>query len=241
MDNTTSYAAVDYEREVARTIPFHAELLLQAVDAALAACSSPTRWLDTGCGPGRLVEIARARCAAEFTFADPSGAMLAIARARHSDIPGERFLQVPSEELPPGVAFDVITAVQCHHYGDEAARERAVARCFESLAPGGVFATFENVRAETDAGHVIQGERWANWLRRHGRKEEAVLAQLAREGTKFFPIRVSQHLALFGRLGFAIVEPIWRSYSQAGFLCTKAPAWAGRLASFVERPYQGRR
>jgi tRNA (cmo5U34)-methyltransferase len=220
MDNTTAYAAVDYEREVERTIPLHAQILAQAIEVALAARPSPSRWLDTGCGPGRLVQMARRHCLAEFTLADPSPAMLAIATARHPELPAERFLNVP-ESLPNMVPVDVITALLCHHYGDEAGRERSVRRCFETLAPGGVLVTFENVRAETEAGHALQRERWARWQREQGRDEEDVRAQLAREGTKFFPIRVSQHLALLARAGFSVVELIWRNHGQAGLCCLK--------------------
>jgi tRNA (cmo5U34)-methyltransferase len=223
-DNTTAYAAVDYEREVERTVPFHAQIMAQAIDAALAACPSPARWVDTGCGPGRLAQMARLRCSAEFILADPSPAMLAIAKARHPDLPAERFLEVPSESLPDRGLVDVITAVLCHHYVDERARERSVARCFERLGPGGAFVTFENVRAETEAGHALQRERWARWLYEQGRDEESVRAQLAREGTKFFPIRVSQHLALLSGAGFTVVELIWRSHSQAGFFGRKPRA-----------------
>jgi tRNA (cmo5U34)-methyltransferase len=221
MDNTTAYAAVDYEREVERSIPFHAQILAQAIEVALAARPSPSRWLDTGCGPGQLVQTARRHCSAEFILADPSPAMLAIAKARHPDLPPERFLNVPSESLPDMAPVDVITAILCHHYVDEAARGRSVRRCFETLTPGGVFVTFENVRAETEAGYALQRERWARWLHEQGRDEEGVRAQLAREGTKFFPIRVTQHFALLAGAGFSVVELIWRSYGQAGFCCLK--------------------
>jgi tRNA (cmo5U34)-methyltransferase len=220
-DNATAHSAADYEREVRRTIPMHAEILEQAVDSALAARPSAARWLDTGCGPGRLAAIARARCSAKITLADPSPAMLALARARHADLPDDRFLQVSSQELPPGAPFDVVTAVQCHHYGDEAARARAVARCYERLAPGGAFVTFENVRAETEAGHALQRQRWSAWLARQGRDPQAVRAQMDREGNQFFPVRVSEHQRLLATTGFDVVELIWRSYGQAGFLCLK--------------------
>src|SRR5262249_43902390 len=98
-------------------------------------------------------------------------------------------------------------------------RERAVSRCFQLLAPGGVFVVFENVRAETDAGQVLVRERWGNWLRGQGHDESEVNTFLAREGTKYFPIRVSQHLELLTRLGFSAAHLIWRSYAQAGFVC----------------------
>ena len=218
MDNATQHAAADYEREIQRTIPLHARMLDEAVDAALTLCPAPTRWLDTGCGPGRLGELVAERCKAELTFADPSAAMLAIARAKHPRVPPHRFLQVPSEGLTAEAQFDVVTAIQCHHYGDAAARARAVARCFEALVPGGALVVFENVRAETDAWQSAARKRWAAWQRAQGREEEVVLAHLAREGTKFFPVPVSEHLAVLSRAGFAVVELLWRSYSQAGFV-----------------------
>jgi len=224
MDNTTAFAAVDYEREVEQTIPFHAQLLAQAVEVALAAHPSPTRWLDTGCGPGRLAELARTRCSAEFFFADPSEAMLAIARLRHSDVPEGNFFNVPSDRLPELAPLDVITAVQCHHYLDEGTRKRSVEVCFARLRPGGVFVTFENVRAETDRGHALQRDRWAQWLRAHGRDEAYVTMQLAREDTHFFPIPVRRHLEVLAGVGFALVELVWRAYGQAGFLCVKPVA-----------------
>jgi tRNA (cmo5U34)-methyltransferase len=219
-DNTTPHAADAYEAEVARTIPFHGELLRQAAGAAAAAVPGAKRWLDTGCGPGRLVGLARELLpTAAFYMADPSAAMLALARAHNPDLPADRFFAAPSEELPDVAPFDVITAVQCHHYHDAAGRERAVRRCRALLAPGSALVTFENVRAESALGHELARRRWASWLRAQvGRDEAWVLAELAREGTKYFPIRVSEHVALLARAGFEPVEVIWRSFGQAGMV-----------------------
>jgi tRNA (cmo5U34)-methyltransferase len=218
-DNATPHKAREYEAEVRRTIPFHAQMIEQAIDAAFGAVPDPARWLDTGCGPGRLVELARA-CDpdAEYWLADPSAEMIAVARERLADLPGERFVLAPSEALPAIGPFDVITAVQCHHYLDAAGRDRALGRCRDLLAPGGALVTFENVRADTDRGHEIQRRRWAAWMRAQGRSEEEVVSHAAREGTKFFPIRTSELAAALERAGFATVEVIWRSYAQAGLL-----------------------
>jgi len=219
-DNTTAHAAVEYEREVENTIPFHAVLLEKAVDVALSAVPAPRRWLDTGCGPGRLVEFALRRVPeTAFFLADPSEAMLALARARHPDLPADRFLTAPSHELPDVEPFDVITAVQCHHYyPDPDGRAAAVRRCRALLRPGGALVVFENVRAESDPVHALQRARWAAWQRGRGREDAVIQAQLAREGTKFFPIRPSEHIALLAGAGFARVEMVWRAYGQAGFL-----------------------
>jgi tRNA (cmo5U34)-methyltransferase len=221
-DNATAHAAKDYGREVALTIPFHATMLGEAIDAGLAAVATPRRWLDTGAGPGELVRQARARSPETLFFvADPAPAMLSLAREANPDLPEERFVLAPSSQLPALEPFDVITAVQCHHYGDAAERERSVRRCFELLSPSGALVVFENVLAETDRGHAMQRARWAAWQRRAGRDAKTVEDHLAREGKKFFPVRVSEHLSLLRATGFAGVEVVWRAYGQAGFVAWK--------------------
>jgi tRNA (cmo5U34)-methyltransferase len=222
-DNATPHLARDYEAEVKRTIPFHDQLIDTAIDVALAVHPAPRSWLDTGCGPGELVSRALAQApGTRFWLSDPSAAMLDLARARIPTLPQDRFKPWRSQELED--AFDgpleVITAVQCHHYGDEAARERAVSRCHSLLGAGGVLVVFENVRAETEAGSEVQRARWSAWLRRAGRDEAAIARHFDREGKAMFPVRVSEHLALFERAGFE-AELVWRAYGQAGFSCRK--------------------
>jgi tRNA (cmo5U34)-methyltransferase len=123
-----------------------------------------------------------------------------------------------SQDLPDIGPFEVITAVQCHHYGG---RDAAVKRCFELLGEKGVLVVFENVRAETDEGHAVQRARWAEWQRAQGRDEETVKKHLAREGTQFHPIRPSEHLDLLKRTGFRVVELFFRAYGQAGFYAVR--------------------
>jgi len=218
-DNTTAHKADEYEAEVHKTIPFHDEILRTAIDVVLASKPDLKRWLDTGCGPGKLVELARERAPrVDYALADPSAAMVAIAKARH---PGIEAWTCGSADLPDAEPFDAITAVLCHHYLDAETRLKSVERCRDRLAPGGVLVVFENVRAETDAGHALQRKRWGDYQRRMGRDDAGVAAQQAREGTAFFPIRVSEHLELFARLGLANVEIVWRAYGQAGFFAQR--------------------
>jgi tRNA (cmo5U34)-methyltransferase len=218
-DNTTPYTAHHYESEVLRTIPLYAELCATVIDVALAAVPSPATWLDTGAGTGQLVAAARERAPqTRFFVADPSAAMLEHARARLADLGPERFLSVTTQELPGGPPLDVITAVQCHHYGDMDARERALTRCRARLAPGGALVVFENVRAESERGDALQRARWRAWLRAQGRDDRTIEAYFAREGRVIFPVRVTEHLDLLRRVGFPTVEIVWRAYGQAGFL-----------------------
>ena len=219
-DNTSAHAADDYASEVKKTIPCHAQMMEIAIEIGFAAAPGATRWLDTGCGPGALVAEAR-RFAPDVAFflADPSSAMLDLARAKNPEIPAENFLPFPSDALPDVERFDVITAVQSHHYyAEPGGRERALRRCAALLAPGGALLVFENVRAETDLGHALQRRRWAAFQHAQGRDPATVDLHLAREGTKFFPLRASEHLALLDRVGFTTVETIWRAHAQVGFL-----------------------
>jgi tRNA (cmo5U34)-methyltransferase len=219
-DNATAHSADEYAHEVKKTIPFHAQMIDLAIEVAFAAVPTATRWLDTGCGPGALVAEAR-RFAPDVAFflADPSPAMLALAREKNPEIPAESFLHAPSDALPDLAPLDVITAVQSHHYyADVGGRERALRRCASLLKPGGALVVFENVRAETDLGHALQRRRWAAFQHSQGRDEASVDAHLARENTKFFPLRVTEHLDLLKKVGFTTVEIVWRAHSQAGFL-----------------------
>ncbi|MFO0757593.1 MAG: class I SAM-dependent methyltransferase [Byssovorax sp.] len=224
-DNTTAHPASEYEREVRMTIPHHQTIVEQAIEVAFALVPSPARWLDTGCGPGRLVEIARKLDAdTRFTLADPSAAMLELARKHNPGLPAEAFVPAGTDALPDLGSFDVITAILCHHYyEDPEGRRLALRRARSLLAPGGALIVVENVRAETPFGHAVQRRRWEAWQKAQGREARVIEAQLAREGTRFFPIRVSEHLALLGELGFASVELFYRAYGQAGFVAV-APA-----------------
>jgi tRNA (cmo5U34)-methyltransferase len=226
-DNATPHKADEYEREVRRTIPMHDAMLDEAILVALAAVPQPRRWLDTGAGPGELVRRARHALGerTDFFVADPAAAMLELARAKNPGLDGSHFLLAGSAALPDLAPFDVITAVQCHHYGDRPAREAAVRRCFELLASPGVLVVFENVRADTEVGHRMQRHRWAAWQVREGRDEETVVKHIAREGVAFQPIAPSEHLALFGRVGFDGAELVFRNYAQGGFV-----AWKGAVA-----------
>ena len=219
-DNLTAHSAADYAQEVKKTIPCHAQMLDLAIEIGFAAVPGATRWLDTGCGPGTLVaEAHRFAPDVAFFLADPSPAMLDLARAKNPEIPAENFLPYPSHALLDVGPFDVITAVQSHHYyAEPSGRERALLRCLALLRPGGALLVFENVRAETDLGQALQRRRWAAFQHSQGRDQATVDAHLAREGTRFFPLRESEHLTLLARVGFPTVETIWRAHSQAGFL-----------------------
>jgi tRNA (cmo5U34)-methyltransferase len=226
-DNSTPHDASDYDREVSRTIPFYHSFHTETVDLVRTLYPDPTLWLDTGCGTGYLPEQALPVFPnTRFLLTDPAPAMLDQARARLARFPSEHicFLGVFSSEELPRVVFEspqVITAIQCHHYGGDKARKRATSACFRLLTEGGLYITFENIRPDTPKGIATGLDRWCRFQREAGRPGETVAEHRSRFGKSYFPITVAEHLDLLGATGFSFAEIFWLSYMQAGFYAIK--------------------
>ena len=117
--------------------------------------------------------------------------------------------------------FDVVTAVQSHHYLQPEERKDAVGKCYRALRKNGVFITFENIRMTTEESDAIALSRWAQFLADHGNSEEDVQMHLNRRGIEVFPITIEEHIRLLRECGFRSVDLLWTSYLQAGFWAVK--------------------
>ena len=115
----------------------------------------------------------------------------------------------------------MVTAIQCHHYGDSEARRRATLACHQILAPGGVYVTFENIRPDTPRGVQIALDRWLRFQREAGRSAAETEEHRLRFDKSFFPITVAEHLDLLREAGFASFGNFWLSQMQAGFYAIK--------------------
>ncbi len=223
-DNATPHPAIAYDAGVRRTIPYYDAIHEEVLSFIEALPERPRAWLDTGCGTGALVARALPRFPeTRFVVADPSPAMLAVARQRLAD---PRVTVLPpcgTSDLPPG-RFDVVTAVQCHHYLDRRGRCAAVAVCFDRLRPGGIFVTSENVRPLSRTGLDLGLRYWARFQERTGKNPSEVAAQLARFDREYLPITLEEHLLLYREAGFVAVEVLWYSYLQAAFYAVKGDA-----------------
>ncbi len=227
-DNATPHKSASYDDDVRQTIPFYEEMHRQALDLALSLKPDATSWLDTGCGTGFLVEgAARLFPSATFTLADPARPMLEHARQRLEGLPSGRvaeYLEVASPELAGPLAgrrFEIITAMQCHHYMRRPDRERALAVCHQLLHPGGLLIVFENTDPATPEGVATGLERWCRWQLAQGKPAEAVAEHRRRHQVKYFPITAREHLEALGRAGFRMAEQMWFSFMQAGFYAIK--------------------
>lgn len=98
----------------------------------------PRRVVDLGCGTG-LSTLAWARVCPDVVGVDPSGDMLAAARAK--ECPGIRFIQGFGHATGlPDASADVVVCSQSFHWMEPGA---TLAEAGRLLRPGGVFATVD--------------------------------------------------------------------------------------------------
>ncbi len=223
-DNTSSYNSSTYDDNITNVLPYYSEFHGQVIDVARMISlenKGNVKWLDTGCGTGTLALRALGVLPdIEFLLCDPSEGMLEIAKEklRGKDV---RFNDVASHALSYVKEFDIVTAIQSHHYYDIETRKKAVNKCYEALKEGGIFITFENIRMSTEESDAIALNRWGQFLLDHGWTPEGVKAHQARRGVEMFPITIEQHLEMLKNAGFKSVNILWESYMQAGFWAIK--------------------
>ena len=191
-DNTSSYNSSVYDANITNVLPYYTEFHAQVIDVAKTVA----------------------------TLCDLSEGMLEIAKEKLSgkDI---RFHTVASDALSYQSEFDLVTAIQSHHYYDIKTREIAVKKCYEALKEGGIFMAFENIRMSAEESDAIALKRWGRFLLDHGLTPEGVKAHQARRGTEMFPITIAEHLEILKNAGFTTVDILWVSYMQAGFWAVK--------------------
>ena len=222
MDNTTPFKVNAYDENVPKVIPFYSELSEQVLDVIKAYLpDKKIALLDTGCGTGTFaLKALESLDIKRLTLCDPSENMLSDAKAKLAGKDCE-FFGIGSEKMQFENEFDVVTAIQSHHYFDKPTREKAVANCFKALKNGGIFIYFENTAPLTDTGRKLLLKRLGEYQRNAGRTQEETDAHLARYGVEYFPINIKEHLDMLGKTGFAACELFWQSYMQCGFYAVK--------------------
>lgn len=225
-DNSTPHLASKYDVQIRNTIPYYDDFHAETIRFIKATGISPQLWLDTGCGTGSLVEQAfDVFKVTTFILADPSLEMMDEAKKKLQDKKADRrirFLEpVSTENLTLKLKFDVITAIQSHHYLSKTKREKATRTCYGLLKNKGLYITFENIRPSSKKGIENAKKYWSAFQLSKGKDAEAVKNHMKRFDSEYFPITVEEHLKLFKACGFQTVELFWYTYMQAGFYCIK--------------------
>lgn len=220
-DNKSAYNSSVYDENIVSTLPYYREYHNQIIDLVKAMGTKDINWLDTGCGTGTLASrVLDSRDDVKFTLCDPSEQMLEIAQNKlcGSDI---RVFNIALQMMTFDSEFDVVTAVQSHHYLKPDERKTAVENCFRALKDNGVFITFENIRMTTEDSDKIALKRWENFLSDHLKDPDIVKMYIDRRGVEVFPITIEEHIKLLREAGFKSVDVLWTSYLQAGFWAIK--------------------
>ena len=221
-DNKSAFAVNQYDENVRKVIPFYDEIYEQIFSVINAHCGDkPLAVLDSGCGTGNFGVMALERQnLSELVLCNPSEKMLANARKKLNN-QACKYHCIGSEKLDFENRFDVVTAIQSHHYFDRATREVAVRNCFKALKAGGIFICFENTAPFTEYGVSNMLKRLETYEIKAGRTPEEVKSHSARYNREFFPITIKEHLELLKKTGFSTAELFWHSYMQSGFYAVK--------------------
>ena len=222
VDNTSSNRASEYDAGVRVVLPYYDSINDEIIHFVRAYDPAPRAWLDTGCGTGFLAtKILESFAPLRLVLADPSEEMLRIATEKTASRDVE-YRSCDTSSLPFGDgSFDVVTAVQSHHYMDADGRARATRRCFDMLRDGGLFITTENTRPPDAETTGITREYWKQHQIRSGKTPEQAENHMNRFDSEYFPITAGQHLKLYADVGFRIRDVFWKSYMQVGFYCVK--------------------
>jgi tRNA (cmo5U34)-methyltransferase len=221
-DNASSHNAGQYDRKIRKTIPHYDDIHEEILNFVKVQCPRPVTWLDTGCGTGAFIRKAQdVFPETEFFIADPSEEMLARAE---QNLVGCRYSLIGkcgTADIPANTdhRFDVITAIQCHHYLTRDGRIEAVRACFSLLNEGGFFISSENIRPFSNEGIARSLSTWGDFQRRAGRNEREVADHLSRFDREYFPVTVIEHLKCYRDAGFPVAEILWLSGMQGVFWC----------------------
>ncbi|MGA2162531.1 MAG: class I SAM-dependent methyltransferase [Methanoregula sp.] len=223
-DNATPHNSDTYDRQIRLTIPHYEDIHAEILNFVKVQCPCPGTWLDTGCGTGSFIKKAQVLFPdTEFFIADPSEGMLLEASHNLTGCPYHLIGRCGTADLPGFTKrrFDVITAIQCHHYLAEEERNEAVRACFSLLNDRGFFVTSENIRPFSDEGIARSLSYWGEFQRQAGRTKAEIRDHLDRFDHEYFPITITGHLQCYHEAGFSVAEILWLSCLQGVFWCRK--------------------
>ena len=220
-ENSTPFDVAEYDRQIKRTLPFYEEMFQQAVDIVRILNLQSLRWLDVGCGTGKMARTALDNFDIQkMVCIDVEKEMLEKAE-NFCDNEKVEFLQCDIRELPYEEIFDIVTAVQVNHYFKKDERVAAIKKCYDALAENGIYISFENFAPDSEEGARLYLERWKQFQIANGKSKEEADSHIRRYGRDYFSITISESIKLLKECGFRMVGILWVSYMQVGILARK--------------------
>lgn len=215
-DNKSAFDSIEYDSKIKQTLPYYDEFYEQVIELVKIFNFNTVRWLDIGCGTGKMGQVAFENLELEkFIFCDSSDKMIRIAKERFERHNAE-FLVCEIQKLAYADEFNVITAIQVNHYLHINERKRILQKCYEALKNNGLFISFENFAPYTDLGKSVYLEKWKRYQLKQGKSLEECENHVKRYGKDYFPISLSENIELMRNCGFKAVEILWLSNMQVG-------------------------
>ena len=219
--NSTTFNMAEYDKQIKRTLPFYEEMFQQIVDIISLLDLQSIKWLDVGCGTGKMARTALEIFEIEKMLCiDVEQEMIKRAES-FCDEENVEFLQSDIRELPYQEIFDVVTAVQVNHYFKKAERMAAIKKCYSVLKDDGIYISFENFAPDSEEGARLYLERWRQFQIVNGKSKVEVDLHIERYSRDYFPVTISESIELLKECGFRMVEILWVSYMQVGILARK--------------------
>lgn len=220
-DNSTPLNANQYDNAISNTLPYYMDFFEQTFEVVEQFGYERLEWLDLGCGTGMLEKKAVKRFDdIHFVLVDPSSEMLHVAKKKlkNEDV---QYLNCSSDYIDFKDCFNVVTAIQSHHYMKEQERVKATENVFNALKEGGIYICFENVIPDDEYVKNFELERWGRYQIRHGKTESEAKEHNARCGVNYYPITVDMHKDILKKAGFKHIHVFWYSYMQMGIYAIK--------------------
>ena len=162
---STYVAAEAFDAAAEYIHPFYLDIQDQILAQLQSLSKEPAIVVDLGGGSGRLVERILARFpSARAILVDQSEPFLVLAERRlkpfgtRAKLVKRRLQEDWVADLPD--AAQAIVSMSAIHHLDPAEKRSLFQRCFDALAPGGVFLNGDEYRPESEAEYRAQLEWW---------------------------------------------------------------------------------
>ncbi len=82
-DNKSAFRSSDYDDRIKQTLPYYEQFYKEIIELVKIFNHNRIRWLDVGCGTGKMVSVAYENVDLEkFVFCDSSKEMIKIVKER---------------------------------------------------------------------------------------------------------------------------------------------------------------